>query len=114
MPFITFSTNHKLTLKQEVTIKKETGKLISIIPSKSEKALMIHMEDNQIMYYGGSEEPCMMINVAMFHHPEFENKKKFTEELIKMINQTTNISIDNIYLKFEEYDSWGKGGTLTK
>ena len=44
MPYISFKTNHKLTLRQENTIKSKSGELISLIPGKTEKALMIHME----------------------------------------------------------------------
>lgn len=53
MPYISFKTNHKLTLRQENTIKSKSGELISLIPGKTEKALMIHMEDDQIMYFKG-------------------------------------------------------------
>ena len=49
MPYISFKTNHKLTLRQENTIKSKSGELISLIPGKTEKALMIHMEDDQIL-----------------------------------------------------------------
>ena len=48
MPYISFKTNHKLTLRQENTIKSKSGELISLIPGKTEKALMIHMEDDQL------------------------------------------------------------------
>ena len=41
MPYISFKTNHKLTLRQENTIKSKSGELISLIPGKTEKALMI-------------------------------------------------------------------------
>lgn len=60
MPYISFKTNHKLTLRQENTIKSKSGELISLIPGKTEKALMIHMEDDQIMYFKGEEIPCMI------------------------------------------------------
>ena len=31
MPYISFKTNHKLTLRQENTIKSKSGELISLI-----------------------------------------------------------------------------------
>ena len=55
MPYISLKTNHKLTLRQENIIKSKTGELISLIPGKFEKSLMIHMEDDQIMYFKGEE-----------------------------------------------------------
>ena len=46
MPYISFKTNHKLTLRQENIIKSKTGELISMIPGKSEDSLMIHMKEH--------------------------------------------------------------------
>ncbi len=107
MPFISFKTNHKLTLKQENIIKERTGELISLIPGKSEASLMIHMEDNQIMYFKGQELTCMMIEVNLYKQASYEAKKDLTEALIKMISETTRIKPDNIYVTFNEFENWG-------
>ena len=53
MPFVKFTTTKTLTLQQEVSLKKVTGELISIFPNKSEEYLMVHIEDNQVMYFKG-------------------------------------------------------------
>ena len=64
MPYISFKTNHKLTLRQENTIKSKSGELISLIPGKTEKALMIHMEDDQIMYFiRGNWDVCFYLSL---------------------------------------------------
>ena len=107
MPYISFKTNHKLTLRQENTIKSKSGELISLIPGKTEKALMIHMEDDQIMYFKGEETPCMMIEINLYKSSEFDDKKKLTEAMIQMIHETTKIEADNIYVIFHEFDHWG-------
>ena len=69
MPYISFKTNHKLTLRQENMIKEKSGELISLIPGKSEKALMIHMEDDQIMYETTKIDPN---NIYVIFH-EFDH-----------------------------------------
>ena len=107
MPYISFKTNHKLTLRQENTIKSKSGELISLIPGKTEKALMIHMEDDQIMYFKAEETPCMMIEINLYKSAEFDDKKKLTEAMIQMIHETTKIEADNIYVIFHEFDHWG-------
>ena len=112
MPYISFKTNHKLTLRQENTIKSKSGELISLIPGKTEKALMIHMEDDQIMYFKGEETPCMMIEINLYKSEEFDDKKKLTEAMIQMIHETTKIEADNIYVIFHEFDHWGLNQTL--
>ena len=93
MPFISFTTNHKLTLRQENEIAKRTGELITILPGKKEENLMLHLEDNQIMYFRGDDIPCMMIAVKLYNTIDFDAKKKFTEELVKMIKETTNMKL---------------------
>ena len=112
MPYISFKTNHKLTLRQENTIKSKSGELISLIPGKTEKALMIHMEDDQIMYFKGEVTPCMMIEINLYKSAEFDDKKKLTEAMIQMIHETTKIEADNIYVIFHEFDHWGLNQTL--
>lgn len=112
MPYISFKTNHNLTLRQENTIKSKSGELISLIPGKTEKALMIHMEDDQIMYFKGEETPCMMIEINLYKSAEFDDKKKLTEAMIQMIHETTKIEADNIYVIFHEFDHWGLNQTL--
>ena len=112
MPYISFKTNHKLTLRQENTIKSKSGELISLIPGKTEKALMIHMEDDQIMYFKGEETPCMMIEINLYKSAEFDDKKKLTEAMIQMIHEKKKIEADNIYVIFHEFDHWGLNQTL--
>ena len=112
MPYISLKTNHKLTLRQENTIKSKSGELISLIPGKTEKALMIHMEDDQIMYFKGEETPCMMIEINLYKSAKFDDKKKLTEAMIQMIHETTKIEADNIYVIFHEFDHWGLNQTL--
>ncbi|MGN1182504.1 MAG: 4-oxalocrotonate tautomerase family protein [Faecalibacillus sp.] len=112
MPYISFKTNHKLTLRQENIIKERAGELIQLIPGKSEKSLMIHMKDDQIMYFRGEEAECMMIHVNLYGKYEYEDKKRFTEALIQMISETTRIQADNIYVTINEYENWGLNQTL--
>lgn len=112
MPFISFTTNQKFSLRQENEIVKRTGELITILPGKKEENLMLHIEDNQILYFRGTDVPCMMIEVKLYKNIEFEAKKKFTEELITMINNITAIEAKDIYVSFDEYPNWGKQGTL--
>lgn len=81
MPYISLKTNHKLTLRQENIIKSKTGELISLIPGKFEKSLMIHMEDDQIMYFKGEELTCMMIEINLYKSAEFEDKKRRLYEI---------------------------------
>ena len=50
MPYISFKTTKVLTLQQELDLKKMAGTAITLLPNKTEDYLMIHIEDNQLMY----------------------------------------------------------------
>lgn len=112
MPFITFTTTKTLTLKQEKALKERAGKLISILPNKKEEQLMIHIEDNQVMYFKGQEMDCMKIECQLFHHIELSYQQEFARALMKDIEDITHIPVSSQYMTIEEYDHWGKNGEL--
>lgn len=112
MPFIRLTTNRKLTLQQEVSLKEELGNLITIIPNKKEETLMIHMEDNQIMYFKGDGQSCMMMSISLYKTAPLEAKQRFVHEVTKMIERVANIPIEKQYISFQEYPNWGKNGDL--
>lgn len=110
MPFVSFTTTKTLTLQQDVALKEITGELISIIPTKKEENLMVHIEDNQVMYFRGKEIDCMKIEVQLFHNTELQYKQEFVKKLTQEVAKITNIPVENQYLSIEEYDHWGKNG----
>ena len=114
MPFISFATNNKLTLNQEKELVRKSGELITLLPGKKEENLMLRLEDDQAMYFRGEAIPCMMISVKLYKEMELNAKKIFTEALTKMINEITDIELKDIYVSFDEYQNWGKQGTLVQ
>ncbi len=110
MPFIRFTTTKTLTLKQEKALKESAGRLISILPHKKEENLMIHIEDNQVMYFKGKEMDCMKIGCQMFHQIDQHYKEEFVEKLLKEVEEITRIPVSQQYLTIEEFDHWGKNG----
>ena len=110
MPFISFTTNQKFSLRQENEIVKRTGELITILPGKKEENLMIHIEDNQVMYFRGQEMECMKISCQLFHTTEYAHKKEFAEKLLKEVERITKIPVEQQYLSIEEFENWGKNG----
>lgn len=112
MPFIRVTTNRKLTLHQEIKIKEELGRLITILPNKKEENLMVHIEDNQIMYFRGEDKKCLMITVALYKQSPLEAKQEFAKETLAMLEEVTGVGISDQYLSFSEFENWGKQGEL--
>ena len=112
MPFMRFTTTKTLTLKQEKALKESAGKFISILPHKKEEQLMIHIEDNQVMYFKGKEMDCMKIECQLFHHIEISYKQEFVKAMMNEIEMITKIPVSHQYMTIDEYDNWGKNGEL--
>ena len=112
MPYISLKTTKVLTLQQELDLKKMLGKTITLLPGKTEDYLMVHIEDNQLIYFRGEEVDCMMIDCKVYGHPDLKSKQVFVKELMSEIENITKIPVDNQYLTFEEKDEWGMNGEL--
>ena len=112
MPYVKFTTTKKLTLHQEVALKETLGKLITLLPNKSEENLMMHIEDNQVMYFKGQEMECMKITIELYKQSELTHKKEFAEKLMKEVETITHIPVDKQYLSILEHENWGRNGQL--
>lgn len=110
MPFIRITTTKTLTLQQEVALKETVGKLITILPNKTEDYLMVHIEDNQVMYFKGKELECLRITAQIYGHAQDSYKKEFIETLMKEVEKITGIPVAQQYATFEEFDHWGLNG----
>jgi phenylpyruvate tautomerase PptA (4-oxalocrotonate tautomerase family) len=112
MPYIAINTTKELSNTQKENIKTEFGRLITIIPTKTEANLLIDFSDSRTIYKAGSEVSGAFVDLRLFHKADFEFKKKFTEETFEMLTRELCIIKENIYLTITEFDNWGSGGTL--
>ena len=112
MPYIAVNTSQKLSDAQKEKVKAELGRLITIIPTKTEAGLMVDISDARAFYKAGQKVESAFIDLRLFHKSEFEPKKKFTEETIEMLSSELGIKKENLYLTIMEFDNWGAGGTL--
>jgi phenylpyruvate tautomerase PptA (4-oxalocrotonate tautomerase family) len=112
MPYINISTSKKLSDAQKEKIKAELGRLIAIIPTKAEAYLMVDFSDERTFYKAGQKVEGVFIDLRLFHKSDFEPKKKFTEETLKMLSGELGIKEENFNLTIMEFDNWGSGGTL--
>ena len=112
MPYIAINTAQKLTDNQKEKIKSELGRLITIIPTKTEAGTLIDLSDSRTIYKGGENVSGAFIDLRLFHKADFDAKKKFTEEVFELLSRELGIKKENMYLSISEYDSWGTAGTL--
>ena len=111
MPYIAVNTAQKLSDAQKEKIKTELGRLITIIPTKTEENTMIDFSDSRAIYKAGKEVSGAFIELRLFHKSDFEPKKKFTEEVFEMLSRELGLAKENMCLNVMEFDNWGSGGT---
>lgn len=112
MPYVHMSIAKKLTDEQQEAVKTSIGQLIEILPGKSEKVLMIRMDDDQRMYFRGVPENCAYVNVCLFLMSPDEKKGEFARAFVASLSELAGIDTANIFLSFSEFGNWCSGGVF--
>ena len=110
MPSITLKTSKKVTDEVKKDLKSQFGKMISILPGKSESWLMVDIEDGRDMWFKGSDSPCAMVEICLFGSSSPENYEKLTAAVSSAVSSDLGISEDRIYVRYEETEYWGWNG----
>lgn len=92
MPFIHLTTNKILTLHQDLALKENLSQLFS------NEDVMLHIEDNQVMYFKDEDIYCMKIDIHV-------NKKNDDINILKKkvgqcIERFTGIGENNQLFSF--------------
>lgn len=112
MPYIGISTSQTLSEAQKDALKKAMGEKITVIPGKSEAALMVDIADGHAMYLAGEKRELAFLDVRCFGTTEFANKKAFTEAAFQAVQQVTGLPENAIYLTYSEFANWGVKGSM--
>ena len=73
MPFINSKVSVEITKQQQQQLKEQLGEAICAIRGKSESWLMLNFEDNQRMYFRGSDsEPIAFIDVKIYGRDDIQ------------------------------------------
>lgn len=111
MPFIHTRTNVKITKEQEISLKEQFGKAISLIRGKSESWLMLEFDDECKMYFrGDGHTPCAMVDVSLYGGASPDEYDALTEKITEVIFHELNIGKGQIYIKYNEIEYWGYNG----
>lgn len=112
MPFINSKISTKITKEQEVKIKEELGKAISIIPGKSESWLMVGFEPETSLYFkGDNSQPLAFVDVSIFGGEDKAAFNKMTAEICRIFGDVLGIAADHIYVKYQPIANWGWNGS---
>jgi len=112
MPYIAINTAQQISAAKKEKIKTEIGRLITILPTKTEAGVLIDFSDSRTFYKAGEKADGAFIDVRLFRKSDYEPKKKFTEELFELFSRELGIKKENLYITIMEFDTIGTNGTL--
>lgn len=104
MPYVNLQTNVKVNDK--TSIKAKLGQLIAEIPTKAEYMTMVSIYDNVDLYFGGSDEPCAIIETLVNKGTDMSRNKEYCNAVVDMLSKELNIPVNKIYAMVDEEDYW--------
>ncbi|MDR0524517.1 MAG: hypothetical protein LBG90_01425 [Spirochaetaceae bacterium] len=112
MPYITINTAEEISRPRREKIKTELGRLIALIPLKSEANLLVDFSGGRALYRAGKEVPGAFIEVRLYGKAPLESKKRLTQEIFDLFAVELGFKKDEMYLNILELDTWGTEGVL--
>ncbi len=110
MPYVHLSIAKKLTDDEKEAIKSSVGKLIEILPGKTESVLMVRLDDDLQMYFRGEKSNCAYVNVCLYLMSPADKKGEFARALVRSISELAGLDINDIFLCFTEFSNWASWG----
>ena len=107
MPFIHAKFSSPVTPEKELALKSALGDAITIL-GKSERWLMVQVEDDCRLYFGGkNDRPIAFFDVSLLHSAPRSAYEQLTARLCGVASDIMSVDGDNVYVKFEETENWG-------
>ena len=87
MPLITIHTAQRLTNAQKENLKCGLGRIITIIPEKEERMLMVDIGDQHDIYFRGKKcESAAFVEVRVKGRIDLQIKSEVTEAVFEKVN----------------------------
>lgn len=113
MPFINVKTNVSLDNGSKKAIENKLSDAISLIPGKSDKYLMLAVEDGiSMMFHRDGETPAAMVEVKIFGSSTKDAYTRLTKEICDILSAEAGVDGSSCYVKFEEVALWGYNGFM--
>jgi phenylpyruvate tautomerase PptA (4-oxalocrotonate tautomerase family) len=111
MPLINLNVSAKLSAEDKDTIVKELGQLIGLMPGKSEKYLMVGINDEFTYYLAGKKlERAAFMDLRCLGREKEADQEKFVVKAQEALSRMLDIPIGNIYTNILEMPHWGARG----
>ncbi len=100
MPLINISTNREIKNEQKLLAKSSA--FISSLLNKPESFVMVKLTDSIKMYFAGTNEPCVFIEIKSIGSIE---PSKMSKSICEFFSSELEISTERIYVFFQNVES---------
>jgi phenylpyruvate tautomerase PptA (4-oxalocrotonate tautomerase family) len=111
MPMINLQISVNLSPEDKDSIIKELGKLISLMPGRSEKYLMVGIIDGYTHYLAGKKlDRAAFMDLRLLGRESETGQEQFVVKAQEALSKLLDIPIGNIYTNILEMPHWGARG----
>ncbi|MDR1209023.1 MAG: hypothetical protein LBK41_01735 [Clostridiales bacterium] len=111
MPYIEAKLSAPLGADKKAALKAAFGEAISLLPGKSERWLMVGIDDGYDLWLAGEDGPAAMIEVAAFGRIDPAASGRLTAAITRAVSEQTGAPPSRIYVKYSETEFWGFNGS---
>lgn len=111
MPYINIKTTAAVSRDVEQKLKSAMGEAIALIPGKTEKWLMVGIEDKCRLWMGGDDsKPSAFVDVSVLGAPNPDAYAEVTAAVCDALDELLHVPPERVYVKYSETANWGWNG----
>ncbi len=114
MPLLKIQTNQLVDTAKISALASDASKAVAGMLGKPERYVMVSVEENPAMLFGGSDAPLAYLELKSIGLPESKTGD-FSAALAALLEQHLGLPADRIYIEFADAPRamWGwNGGTF--
>ncbi len=114
MPLLTIQTNKAVDPATAKTLIGDASAAVADLLGKPERYVMVSLEHNPAMLFGGSDDPLAYLELKSIGLPESQTAD-LSRNLADLLNKALDLPADRIYIEFADAprNMWGwNGGTF--
>ena len=108
MPFFHVATNKTIESSELDRIVRAASRRIAETLGKPESYVMVRIETEQELIFGGSDDPTCFVSLKSLGLPR-ERTEKLSQDVCDFIHEEIGIAPDRVYIEFSspERHMWG-------
>ncbi|MDT8387433.1 MAG: phenylpyruvate tautomerase MIF-related protein [Thiogranum sp.] len=112
MPMLKIQTNQPLAAQQRQALVSKASQAVADLLGKPERYVMVSLERNPDMLFGGNDEPLAYLELKSIGLPENQTPQ-LSGALARLLHDELGLAADRIYIEFVAAPRamWGWNGS---